>query len=500
MQDKPYFDVVIVGAGLSGIGMACNLNKRCPGKSFTILERRQRAGGTWDLFRYPGIRSDSDMLTLGYSFRPWKGLDVLAGGSDIRHYVEETAAENNISDKIQFGLKIVKSSFSSKTARWTVEALEEASGQTRVFECNFLVMGTGYYRYDAGFMPEFPGADQFKGLLVHAQKWDENTDYRGKKVVVIGSGATAITLVPAMADQVDHITMLQRSPTYVLSLSGKDPFLKTLGRLLPESLALKIARWRNLARQDLSYKLFKRFPNFSRKLILGITRRKLGGQVDVKHFTPSYNPWDQRLCLVPDSDMFKCLRSGKASVVTDQIDTFTANGIQLKSGQFLEADIVIAATGLHMEAFGGMQLEVDGEATDISERMFYKATLLENIPNFAWIVGYVNASWTLKANIASAYICRVINQLSARGKDYAVPVDHEDSKIMEECFFGALSSNYVKRAEHTLPRQGRREPWRVTMDYRRDQKVLLEDPIEDGVLELRSAEEASKVTPMRRAA
>ncbi len=496
------FDVVIVGAGISGVGMACHLKRHCPGQRFTILERRQRAGGTWDLFRYPGIRSDSDMLTLGFSFRPWKGLKVLADGDAIRNYVEETAQENELHDDIQFGLKITESRWSSKQARWTVNAVEEETGKQRSFSCKFLVMGTGYYNYDQGYLPEFSGIENFKGQVIHPQKWPEDLDYVGKRVVVIGSGATAVTLVPAMAEKGAKITMLQRSPSYILSLPALDGVLKILDRFMPEKFALGLTREKNIQRQNFLYKFFQRFPNFSKKLLLKETKRQLRGKVDMKHFTPKYNPWDQRLCLVPDGDLFRCLRNGKAEVVTDHIDTFTAEGIKLKSGQILEADIIITATGLDLQALGGMQLVVDDEAIKFEEKMFYKATMIEDVPNFSWIFGYTNASWTLKANIAARYLCRLINHMKDQGKDIAVPRDLHGCKVPELPFMGALTSGYVVRANDRLPRQGSKEPWKVLNDFKRDQKVLLKEPIDDGVLMLSSAREkaASKARPMRRAA
>lgn len=501
-MQKSEFDVVIVGAGISGVGMACHLKKHSPGQSFTILERRQRAGGTWDLFRYPGIRSDSDMLTLGYSFRPWKGLKVLADGDAIRNYVEETAHENTLHDDIQFGQKIVESKWSSEDARWTVVSQDENSGEKRTFTCKFLVMGTGYYNYDKGYEPEFPGIENFEGQVIHPQKWPENLDYVGKRVIVIGSGATAVTLVPAMANNGAQVTMLQRSPSYVLSLPGLDGVLRLLDRFMPERLALGVTREKNIQRQNFFYKFFQRFPKLSKMLLLRETKRQLRGKVDMKHFTPSYNPWDQRLCLVPDGDLFKTLRDGKANIVTDHIDSFTAKGIKLKSGQTLEADIIITATGLDLQALGGMSLEVDGKPIKFEEKMFYKATMIEDIPNFSWIFGYTNASWTLKANIAAKYLCRVINHMSSTGKDIAVPRDLEGCKVPEMPFLGSLTSGYVVRANDRLPRQGSKEPWKVLNDFKRDQKVLLKDPVDDGVLQFLKAGQssASKVTPLRRAA
>ena len=477
-----HYDVLIVGAGISGIGMACHLQTECPDKSYAILERREAIGGTWDLFRYPGIRSDSDMFSFGFGFRPWKQPKVLADGPSIREYVTETAREYNVVDKIQFGLKITAAEWSSDQARWTLTAEDEASGTTRHFTCDFLNLCTGYYRYDAGHMPDFPGMDDFKGELIHPQHWPEDMDYAGKKVVVIGSGATAMTLIPAMAGKTGHITMLQRSPSYIISLPTFDNVSQLMQRFLPEDLVFNLARQRNIVLQRLQYKASRKYPKAMRKLLLWGVRRQLGDAVDMHHFSPSYNPWDERLCAVPSGDLFKVLRSGEASVVTDHIETFTADGIKLKSGKTLEADIIISATGLDMQLMGDMDLSVDGKRFAPNEVMTYKGVLVENMPNLAVVFGYTNASWTLKADIAAKYVCRLLNHMDARGHRVAVPRDAEgcaeDSSVMD-----ALNSGYVKRAANRLPRQGSKLPWRVLNHYRRDKTMLVDEPIEDGILQ-----------------
>ncbi len=482
-----HYDVLIVGAGLSGIGMACHLAMDCPEKRVAILERRNAIGGTWDLFRYPGIRSDSDMFSFGYKFRPWIELKVLADGPSIRKYVTETAREYGVEDKVQYGLKITSASWSSEQKLWTLTALHEPSGEQRTFRCNFLVSCTGYYNYDKGYLPQFPGVERFKGQCIHPQHWPENLDYRGKRVVVIGSGATAVTLVPAMANDVAHITMLQRSPSYIFSVPGFDKMSAVLQHLLPESWVYGFARWRNITLQRWIYKAAKRWPSQVRALLLSGVRRQLGKDFDMRHFTPKYMPWDERLCAVPDADLFQAINSGKASMVTDQIETFTERGIKLKSGHELEADIIVTATGLQVQTFGGVELKVDGQARPMNQLMTYKGTLLQDVPNMAWIIGYTNAPWTLKADIASSYICRLIQHMDRKG--YAMAMAKAPEGMMEDgTILGSLSSGYVQRARNTLPRQGRALPWRVLHNYEVDQVMLLDDPIDDGMLSFTPAQ------------
>ena len=476
-----HYDVLIVGAGLSGIGMACHLAMECPDKRVAILERRNAIGGTWDLFRYPGIRSDSDMFSFGYKFRPWNALKVLADGPSIRQYVTDTAREYGVDKKIQYGLKITGANWSSEQKLWTLTALHEATGEQRTFRCSFLVSCTGYYNYDKGYLPHFPGVERFKGQCIHPQFWPEKLDYRGKRVVVIGSGATAVTLVPAMANDVAHITMLQRSPSYIFSVPGIDKISGVLQKFLPGKLVFGLARWRNIFLQRFIYKAAKRWPDKVKAVLLAGVRKNLGKDFDMSHFTPKYNPWDERLCAVPDADLFTAIKSGKASVVTDHIETFTERGIKLKSGQELEADIIVTATGLQVQVFGGVELKVDGQARPMSELMMYKGVMLQDVPNMAWIVGYTNAPWTLKADIASHYFCRLLNHMERRGQS-VVTARAPQGMADDTTILGSLSSGYVQRASATLPRQGKALPWRVLHNYEVDRVTLVDDPIEDGAL------------------
>lgn len=481
-QDTEYLDVLIIGAGLSGIGMACHLQMETPGKSFAILERREALGGTWDLFRYPGIRSDSDMFTFGYKFRPWNETRVLADGTSIRNYVQDTAREYNVEDKIRYGLKTTAADWSSTDACWTVTAEYEASGETRQIRCGYLIMCTGYYNYDKGYMPEFPGMEDFGGQVIHPQKWPEDLDYTGKRVLIIGSGATAITLVPAMAKDAAHVTMLQRSPTYIMPLPAYDKLSGLLERFLPSDWVFTAARQRNITMQRAIYKLSQRYPNMIRRWMKGVMRKQIGNDIDMRHFSPKYNPWDERLCVVPNADFFRSLRHGEASIVTDHIESFTESGIRLQSGETLEADIIISATGLNLQVLGGARFSVDGQQRSPSDVMLYKGTLIEDAPNLAAIIGYINASWTLKADIAAGYVCRLLRHMDARGYAVATPRDGENCVEQDTTVMGALNAGYVQRAKDVLPRQGSKLPWRVLNDFRRDKPMLLRDPVEDGVL------------------
>ena len=481
-----HVDVLIVGAGLSGIGTACQVTQEFPDKTIAVLERRERLGGTWDLFRYPGIRSDSDMLTFGYSFRPWLATKVLADGASIREYIADTAAEYGIDEKVQYGLKIIRADWSTADAGWTLTAVHEATAETRTFTCSYLISCTGYYNYDAGFQPAFSGTDRFEGQIIHPQEWPEDLDYTGKKVVVIGSGATAVTLVPSMAGTADHVTMLQRSPSYVFSLPAEDKLSPLLSRLLPDSWVYRLSRKRNILIHRGLYLACRRWPKQMRRFLLSQVRRKIGPSVDMSHFTPSYMPWDERLCAVPDGDLFKALAAGDASVVTDHIDTFTETGILLKSGQELEADIIVTATGLEVQMLGGLKLSVDGEPKELHEQMTYKGVLVEGIPNLAWIFGYTNAPWTLKSDIAGQYLCRLFKEMDDSGHTVATPRDVDDSAL-DMGMLDQLQSGYVQRAKETLPRQGSKEPWKVLMHYGKDRTMLLEDSIDDGLLESETA-------------
>jgi len=484
-MQQEHVDVLIVGAGISGIGAACHLSRECPAKSFAILERREDLGGTWDLFRYPGIRSDSDMMTFGYKFRPWKETRILADGPSIKRYVRETAREYDVHRKIRYGLKVTRASFSSERATWTVEAIREATGETERYTCNFLIGCTGYYNYDTGYRPSLPGEPDYTGRIIHPQHWPEDLDYRGKRVVVIGSGATAITLIPSMADDAEHITMLQRTPSYIMSVPANDSMAESLYRRLPDWLVYRLIRGRNIRLQRFIYNISQRRPKLVRRLLRKWTRRHVGDQVDPGHFQPDYDPWDQRMCIVPDGDLFKKLRDGEASVVTGEIETFTENGIRLKDGTELEADLVIAATGLELELLGGMQLEVDGEYVDVSKRLTYKGVMLEGVPNAAVMIGYINASWTLKVDIACEYVCRLLNYMGRKGYDRVVPRDREGN-ITDGTIMDKLQAGYVQRAANRLPRQGLKYPWRVLHDYRSDVPKLTRGPIADRHLEFRT--------------
>ncbi len=474
------FDVIIIGAGISGIGTACHLARECPDKRVVILERRQAIGGTWDLFRYPGIRSDSDMTTFGFGFRPWADAKLLADGTTIRNYVIDTAREYGVDKKIQFGLKITSAEWFSDKQQWVVTATDEATGETRTFTASFLVAATGYYSYDHGYLPSFPGEENFKGVRVHPQHWPEALDYRGKKVVVIGSGATAVTLVPSMANDVAHITMLQRSPTYMMSVPAVDPARRLLGGILPKKLVMNLTRQFYLRRQRLFYRFARAFPKQTRAFMLGEVKRRLPKGYDMAHFTPKYMPWDERVCAVADGDLFKAIRSGKASVVTDTIERFVEDGILLKSGQKLEADLIITATGLDIQVLGGLELRVDGVVQKPGQNLLYKAVLVENVPNFAVIIGYTNLSWTLKVDLAAQWLCLLLKQLDERNAKVVTPRAPPGEAVEDENIFGALQAGYVRRAGDKLMRQGRTGPWRVSHNYESDKRMLAElgDPRE----------------------
>jgi monooxygenase len=480
-----HVDVLIVGAGLSGIGAGYHLQSECPNKSYVILEGREAIGGTWDLFRYPGIRSDSDMYTLGYSFKPWEEAKAIADGPSILEYVRSTAKEYGIDRHIRFRHKVKRASWSSADARWTVEAERGDTGEIARFTANFLFLCSGYYSYDAGYTPEFPGIDRFAGKVVHPQKWTEDVDYAGKKVVVIGSGATAVTLVPALAEKAAHVVMLQRSPTYVLSLPGEDALANAMRRYLPSMVAYNITRWKNVLLGMLIFQLSRKAPNLIKKLIRAGVVAQLPKGYDVdKHFKPSYNPWDQRMCLVPDADLFRAIRKGGASVVTDHIETFTEKGIRLKSGEELEADLVVTATGLDLLPVGGIQLAVDGESIDVAKTMGYKGMMLSGVPNFATAIGYTNASWTLKCDLTCEYVCRVLNYMDHRGYRQVMP--RNDDPTIQAVPFIDFTSGYIQRAMHKFPKQGSRTPWKLHQNYALDIVALRFGTLEDGALQFTS--------------
>lgn len=472
-----HVDVLIVGAGLSGIGAACHLQRRCPDKTFAILEARDEIGGTWDLFRYPGVRSDSDMFTLSYSFRPWTGAKAIADGDSICRYIRETARENGIEEHIRFQHRVVRAQWSSEDARWTVEACRTDTGESVTLTCSFLFTCSGYFRYDEGYTPQFPNIDHFTGQIVHPQQWPADLDYVGKRVVVIGSGATAATLVPALTGKAAHVTMLQRSPSYMLALPATDAIADALRRWLPPTVAYPVIRWKNALLATLTFQLSRRAPGVIKALLRKGAAMQLPKGYDVgTHFTPQYNPWDQRLCLVPDGDLFKAIRSGRASVVTDHIDTFTEHGIRLASGAELEADIVIVATGLNLLVIGGMILNVDGADIDLARTVAYKGTMLSGVPNFALTLGYTHASWTLKGDLISEYICRLVNHMDQRGYQVCTPLA-PDTPQREPII--DLQAGYVLRSVAMLPKQGAAAPWRQYQNYPRDVLVLRHGPLED---------------------
>jgi monooxygenase len=477
-----HVDVLIVGAGLSGIGAAHHLQDRCPGKSYAILEARESIGGTWDLFRYPGIRSDSDMHTLGYRFRPWTEARSIADGDSILRYVRATAGEGGIEGHVRLRHRVVNAEWSSADARWTVEAERADTGETVSLTCGFLFMNSGYYRYDQGYTPDFAGLDRFAGQVIHPQHWPEDLDYAGKRVVVIGSGATAMTLVPAMAKEAAQVTMLQRSPTYVVSMPGEDGLANLLRRYLPDRVVYPIVRWKNVTLQGISYRLSRRRPELMKKLLRRGVMKALPPGYDVDtHFKPRYNPWDQRLCLVPDADLFKALRGGSAEIVTDRIETFTERGIKLESGAELEADIVVTATGLNLLFLGGMRVAIDGEEPDMARALTYKGMMLSDFPNFAYTLGYTNASWTLKADLTSEYICRLLNHMDAGGYSICTP-KVTDSSVTEEPLLD-FNSGYVLRSIDHLPKQGSKEPWKLRQNYPLDLRTLRHGSVEDGAMQ-----------------
>ena len=477
-----HLDVLVVGAGLSGIGAAYRLQTQSPQHSYAVLEAREDLGGTWDLFRYPGVRSDSDMFTLGFPFHPWKAAKAIADGPSILEYLHETATRYGIDKNIRFGRRVLRASWLSSEALWTVETSQGT------YTCSFLYVCSGYYNYDSGYVVDFPGLDEFQGRVVHPQQWPEGLDYSGQRVVVIGSGATAVTLVPAMASQAAHVTMLQRTPSYVASRPAKDAFSDRLRAVLPENLAHRLIRGKNVAFSSAVYSAFRRWPAHAAWLLNSTVAKQLPDSIPADpHFTPRYKPWDQRLCLVPDADLFESLRDGSASVVTDEIDTFTANGIRLRSGDHLEADLVVTATGLQMVALGKIELTVDGQRVDPHDTFVYKGMMLSGVPNLAWCIGYTNNSWTLRSDLTSQYVCRLLNHLDRTGTRICVseidPAEYDapPRPVVD------LSSGYIRRAASILPRQGSYGPWRLRQNYPRDLVTLRYGSLDDGTMHFRSA-------------
>lgn len=483
MDNTTHFDVIIIGAGLSGIGTAHHLQENCPDKTFAILEARAAMGGTWDYFKYPGLRSDSDMYTLGYSFKPWTSGDAIADGPAILDYIKETAREDGTDQHIRYNHRVQKLHWSSEKNQWSLEAAL-ASGEKANYTAQFILNCSGYYSYESGFTPNFEGMENFKGQIVHPQAWTEDVVHAHKKVIVIGSGATAVTLVPELAKTAEHVVMLQRSPTYVINMPKQDNIANALRRFLPEKLSYWLSRWKNILSSLLFYKISRRFPDFMRKLIMGGAKKSLTKEVDVDtHFNPSYKVWDQRVCMVPDNDLFHSLNDKKATIVTDHIDRFTEKGILLKSGKELEADLIVSATGLRMQFLPNIDFKVDGKEMDRSKLMIYRGMMLSDIPNLAIFIGYTNASWTLKTDLSGKYVCRVINELKKQGKARFTPIytdtGEETDPIVD------FNSSYVLRAVEALPKQGKKTPWKLHQNYIKDNFNFKYSKVEDGVLELK---------------
>ncbi len=522
MTTLEHVDVLIVGAGLSGIGAACHLQRRCPNHSFAIVEGRDRSGGTWDLFRYPGVRSDSDMYTLGYAFRPWRGKKAIADGAEILQYLRDTASEHGVDKKIRYGHRVKRAAWSSAQSRWTVDIERvdvgaggdpagdgsgdgdgsgagngsgngDGSGNAESalqLSCNFLLMCSGYYRYDSGHAPAFPGMAEFGGRVVHPQHWSEDIHWAGKRVVVIGSGATAMTLVPAMAERAAQVTMVQRSPTWVVSRPSVDPLAQRLGGWLPRRLVHTLTRWKQVLLTIYVFNLCRGNPERAKKLLLAGVRAGVGNDADVQaHFTPRYKPWEQRLCLLPDGDLFRAMRAGKVAVVTDQIASFTRKGLKLQSGAELEADLIVTATGITLQTSGGVQLSVDGKAVDAAQALQYKGLMLSDVPNFAATFGYTNASWTLKADLSAEYVCRLLNYMRKRGHAQCMP--HNDDPTLATLPWMDFSSGYLQRSLDQFPKQGTRDPWRLHQNYLRDIRLLRFGRIDDGTLRFAAPRAAS---------
>ena len=493
-----HFDVVIMGAGLSGIDAACHLQKLCRRKSYVILEQRDAIGGTWDLFRYPGVRSDSDMFTMSYSFRPWASENAIGSGSEIRNYITAVAREEGIENRIRFRHRVRRALWSSQDAKWTVEAertLPDGSTEPVELTCGFLFSCTGYYQYSEGYTPEFPNIGRFKGRVVHPQAWPEDLDCSGKRVVIIGSGATTVTLLPALAKTASHVTMLQRSPTYVVSMPGRDAIANRLRKIFPAGLAHRLSRWKNLLYTMYMYQLARRRPAVAKAAMLRMVQQHLGEDYDVAtHFNPRYNPWEQRLCLAPDADFFQAIKSGRASVATDEIETLTESGIRLKSGTELEADIVVTATGLVLQQFGGTELVVDGQPVDPGEKLSYKGLMLSGVPNFASVFGYINASWTLKADLICAHVCRLLNFMDRKGVRQVTP--RRGAEAASAPWVMHFTPGYIQRSVVTWPSQGSRRPWRIHQNYIRDVVSLRWSRIGNAALEFSNPAAVQRMTQM----
>ncbi len=491
VQGHEHVDVVIVGAGLSGIGAACHLQRECPDRSYLILEGRADLGGTWDLFRYPGVRSDSDMHTLGYDFKPWTDEKSIADGPAILAYVRETASENGVDRHIRYRHHVDAASWSSDEAQWTVHARNTDTGESVDVTCSFLFMNAGYYSYNEPYAAEIPGIEQFHGTVVHPQFWPEDLDYADKHVVVIGSGATAMTIVPAMAATAGHVTMLQRSPTYVVARPDRDKIANRLQQLLPDSVAYRLTRKKNITLLGYFYGQTRTKPDKTRQQLLGAVRKELGDELTDAHFTPTYNPWDQRLCLLPNGDLFKAIRDGKASVVTDRIASFTAGGVVLESGTELAADIVVTATGLQLVTPGEVRFEVDGKPVDFSDTVTYRGLAFSDVPNLVSTFGYINASWTMRSDLIARFVCRVLNHMRATGTDQCTPrLRESDHDMPKRPWIDGFTPGYMQRAMDRMPKQGDRAPWLNPQRYKAEKAALLKAPLDDGVLQFTRARTA----------
>jgi monooxygenase len=491
-----HVDVLVVGAGLSGVGAGCRLQESCPHKTFAILEARGAIGGTWDLFRFPGIRSDSDMFTLSYPFRPWSGTQAIVGGSSILDYVRQTAREHGIDRRIRFHHRVVAAEWSSADARWAVEVQRGDTGETVHLTCGFLFACTGYYRYDEGYTPEFDGIERFGGEIAHPQFWTEDIDHSGKHVLVIGSGATAVTLIPALAQRAEHVTMLQRSPSYIISLPAADPIAGLLGRVLPRRLAYRLVRWKNIRLALAIYGFSRRRPAAMRRLIRRQLERRLPPGFDIDtHFNPRYQPWDQRMCVVPDNDLFDAIAAGRVSVVTDRVETFTETGVALASGSELQADLIVTATGLKMVPFGGIALSVDGSDVELDEALVYRGMQVSGVPNMAFAFGYTNQSWTLGSDLTCEQVCRLLTHMDRRG--YATCTPRNRDPAITGVPFADLTSGYVLRAIDQFPKQGSKDPWRREQHYARNRRSMRRAPIDDSALEFsRAAPTAGATTQL----
>ncbi len=489
--EERHVDVLIVGAGLSGIGAACQLQMKLPGKSFALLESRESLGGTWDFFKYPGFRSDTDMQTLGYRFRPWLEDEAVADGPAILRYITETAREYDIERHITFNRRVVRAEWSSEDARWTVTATAGEDGEAVTYTCHFLYVCSGYYRYDQGYVPDFDGMSRFEGELIHPHNWPADLDYAGRDVIVVGSGATAVTLVPAMAGTAGHVTMLQRSPSYILPIARKDPVADGLRGLVGDRISYRVTRWKNILLAIGVYQVSRRKPGLVRSFFLRIARSSLPDGFDVDtHFNPEYEPWDQRLCMVPDGDLFESLSRGDASIVTDRIESFTEDGLRLESGEQLKADIIVTATGFDLLPFGGIKFTVDGQAINLPETVAYKGLMLSDLPNYAFTIGYPNLPFTLKADLVAGYVCRLLRLMDERCVDICVP--RFDDPSVEKVSLMTIDSGYTMRTEHLLPKAGSKEPWRPDRRHLRDLVLLRHRPVSDRALRFSKKRSQSK--------